>query len=181
MSLFVAVRPSDEATEDLEDVISRLRRLPQAADLRWQPAWQWHVTVAFLGDPPDDADAGVIERLDRLESEPPLAGLRLAGSGCFGRQIVWVGLEEGGALARLATLASSIPRLLRGSGVTIDRRPWRPHLTVARARRGDGRPAADLLADYSSPPWSTDELLLIRSTGGPRPEHRVVHRVALSG
>ena len=181
MSLFIAVRPDERASEDLQDALGRVRRLPPAQDLRWQPEWQWHVTVAFLGDPPDDVDDEVVDRLDPVIRRAPVRDVRMAGAGCFGRQIVWIGIESGDARDQLSALASGIPPLLRGTGVQVDRRPWRPHVTVARARRGDAARAADLLADYAGPPWTVDELLVIRSTGGPRPEHRVIHRLGLRG
>jgi 2'-5' RNA ligase len=178
MSLFVAVRPDEDASADLQGAVERVRRLRSAQALRWQPPAHWHVTVAFLGDVADDAVIDdVADRLDALADRDPVPGLRLAGAGCFGRQVLWVGL--GGAIDDLASISEQIPSLVRGSGVRPDRRPWRPHLTLARARHGDARALADALGGYRGPTWSAASLLLIRSTGGPHPEHRVVHEIIL--
>jgi 2'-5' RNA ligase len=180
MSLFVAVRPDEDASADLQGAVERVRRLRSAQALRWQPPEHWHVTVAFLGDVEDHAVIDdVAERLDTLTGRGPVPGLRLAGAGCFGRQILWVGL--GGSVDDLAGISDRIPSLVRGSGVRPDRRPWRPHLTLARARHGDARAIAGALADYDGPTWSPPGLLLIRSTGGPHPTHQVVHEITLSG
>lgn len=181
MSLFVAVRPDAGAVEDLQHAVESVRRMPVADGLRWQPPSQWHVTLAFLGDPDDDVVEAAAERLADLGSRPPVPGLCLAGAGCFGRQVLWVGLSDDDALAGLRALQSAVPATLRGSGATVDRRPWRPHLTVARARHGDGRSAAALLDDYRGPRWDVDEVLLVRSSGGPHPEHRVTASVRLDG
>ncbi len=177
MSLFVAIRPDDVASEDLQHALERVRRLPVARPLHWQPPALWHVTLAFLGNPPDDVDQDVAERLDALVTDEVVPSLRLAGAGCFGRQVLWVGLEAGAAVEALRSCADAIPRLVRGTGAVVDRRPWRAHLTVARARNGDATAVAGVLADYRGPTFAVEEILLIRSTGGPTPSHRVIRRV----
>ena len=182
MSLFVAIRPDENASADLEDAVGRVRRLPSTQALRWQPSSQWHVTVSFLGDVDDDEIVDdVAERLGALAARAPIRELRLVGAGCFGRQILWVGLAGDQALAALTAMSAAIPSLVRGSGVRPDRRPWRPHLTIGRARHGDAGPAAAALAGYAGPPWDATSLLLIRSTGGPHPTHRVAHEITLTG
>ena len=157
-----------------------MRRLPAAGALQWQPPSRWHVTLAFLGDPSDSAEQRVAETIHPLGSHAAIPELRLSGADCFGRQVLWIGLERGAALDALTSMVEAIPRLVRGSGVNLDRRAWRAHLTVARARQGDARAAAGALADYRGPSWTAAEALLIRSTGGPQPSHHVVHRVPLT-
>ena len=179
MSLFVAIRPDEAAVEDLRDALEPVRRLPLAQSLRWRPAKQWHVTVAFLGDADEGVTDEVTERITDL-SLPAVPGLRLRGAGCFGRQILWIGVGNDDALVRLTRAAGAIPPRLRGLGLDVDRRPWRGHLTVARARTGDARAAAVALAGYAGPTWGADELLVIRSTGGPRPSHHVVRAIPLT-
>jgi RNA 2',3'-cyclic 3'-phosphodiesterase len=179
MSLFVAIRPDEAAVEHLLSAIEPVRRLPLAQALRWQPASQWHITLAFLGDADEDVTDEVTERLAALDVRA-IPGVRLSGADCFGRQILWIGIGDDEARARLAAAAAAIPPRLRGLGLDVDRRAWRGHLTVARARSGDARSAATALADYRGPSWDADELLVIRSTGGPRPAHRVVSAIALT-
>lgn len=181
MSLFVAVRPSDEAVEDLQHAVARVRRVPSAQELRWQPPGQWHVTLAFLGDDTDDVVADVCERLEDLSDQSAVDGLRIAGAGCFGRQVLWMDLQDADAVARLGAIAHAIPPLLRGSDARLDRRPWRPHLTIARARHTDARLVMPMLVDHVGPAWAAHDLLVIRSTGGPRPEHHVAMRIPLTG
>jgi 2'-5' RNA ligase len=179
MSLFVAIRPDESAIDDLADALEPVRRLPAAQSLRWQPAGQWHITLAFLGDADEAAADEVAERITDV-GLPAVRGVRLQGAGCFGRQILWVGIGDDDARLRLAAAASAIPPRLRGLGLDVDRRPWRGHLTVARARTGDARMAATALAGYEGPSWTAEELLVIRSTGGPHPAHHVVHTIALT-
>ncbi len=179
MSLFVAIRPDEAAVEDLSDALEPVRRMPAAQALRWQPASQWHITLAFLGDADEAVTDEVAERLGEL-TLTAIPRVRLSGADCFGRQILWIGVGDDDARAQIAAAAAAMPPRLRGLGLDVDRRPWRGHLTVARARHGDARPAAQVLAGYQGPCWTADELLVIRSTGGPRPAHRVVATIALA-
>lgn len=174
MSLFVAVRPDETAVEHLADAVDGVRRLPGCERLRWQPAGLWHVTLAFLGDPDDTVADEVAERLATVTWPEPVVGARLVGAGHFGRQILWVGLGDEDAQAQLAAVAAAVRRSMRGSGADVDYRPWRPHLTVARARSGDVAAGVRALAGYLGPAWAVGELLLVRSTGGPQPAHQVL-------
>jgi 2'-5' RNA ligase len=181
VSLFVAVVPSAAAVDDLEHAlhVARAQRLPR--DLRWQPAGRWHITMAFLGDPDDDADDVVAARLDSIAAMTVPPDLRLAGAGCFGRQVLWMGVTGTTADddAAFAALGATIRAGLRADRFTLERRPWHPHLTVGRTRGGDARPVVPLLESYTGPAWQAGELMAVRSEGGPTPRHVIVHRVRL--
>ena len=93
-----------------------------------------HVTLAFLGARPDEEAEAIGEAA--LACAAPVGGLRLAGAAWLGR---------GGALAvdladetgECARLQASVATALSALGVfERDERPFRPHVTVARVRRG---------------------------------------------
>lgn len=181
MSLFIAVYPSPQAVEHLADAVERVRRDPAAAGLHWQPPSRWHITMAFLGEGGDEQEEAATEVLDLLSGRTPLVSVRLSGAGAFGRQVLWVGAR--GTIPTddeaLDALAASLHREVSRRGIRMERRQWRPHLTIARARHADARPATPLLASYEGPSWPIDALSLVRSEGGPSPVHNVVHRVRL--
>ena len=184
MSLFIAVRPNPEAVEDLQEALHALRRHPAATQVRWTSPSLWHITLGFLGDPDRGVDETVAERLREWSMTPAIAGLRLASAGSFGRRVLWAGIEEGPPRDHLAALARTIPRLLRGSGANVDKRIWRPHLTLGRLLHGSSAPVIDALSDaligYRGPAWTATQVELVRSTGGPRPHHEVVGRMPLA-
>lgn len=164
MRTFVAVRPPVEAVEHLRAALPRWPSAPE----------RWHVTLAFLGE---------VEAPDRLvpaltavcAARPPLA-LRLAGSGVFGRGgPVWVGVQ--GDRAGLTDLAVAVAAACRREGVDVERRPYRPHLTVGRR----GHPDPALLAGYAGPQWVAREVELVVSRLGRTVEHRVRERLPLAG
>ena len=178
MSLFVAIVPSLEAIEDLDDRLQVVRVDRACQDLRWQPSSRWHVTMAFLGDLPEEADDELASHLDTLAAAHAGPTLRLAGAGTFGKHILWTGVEgiDDEQSASFAALGRTIHVVLRRAGFSLEHRPWRPHLTLARSRGSDARPATALLDAYSGPSWKVAELLAVRSEGGPSPVHTVIHR-----
>jgi len=192
--LFVAVYPPADVVTHLSTLLSRLN-LARPADgpgtsLRLAPPEQWHVTLAFLGDVPDGAVSSAADAVELGVAEAAQAGpetldLRVAGAGRFGRgrfTIVWAGLH--GDLDGLHALADSVRRQLRRARIPYDRKPLRPHLTLARP--GDRLPGEALAADlaaldaYAGPPWSVGTVCLMRSQLGPVPRYDVVHRAVLS-
>ena len=164
MRTFVAVRPPPAAVEHLRAALPAWPSAPE----------RWHLTLAFLGEV-DDPPALVPALAQRGARRPPL-GLRLAGSGEFGRTgPVWVGVE--GDRAGLTALAGDVARACRAAGLDVERRPYRPHLTVGRR----GRPDRALLASYAGPRWTAAEVELVASRLGPVVEHRVLERFPLAG
>jgi 2'-5' RNA ligase len=80
---------------------------------------------------------------------------------------------EPGDVDRLGTLARAIARGARQAGVRVERRPFHPHLTLGRWRRGDAvdRGALASLADYQGPPFRVTEVVLMRSYLGSQPRY----------
>lgn len=83
--------------------------------------------------------------------------------------------------------ADGLPELARGSrraarraGIQIESRPYKPHLTLARANRPSDLSAWEpVLQDLDGPRFGVAELALVRSTLDPRAHGRAVHtRVA---
>lgn len=190
MRLFVAVYPPPEALEHLAAAIAELRIGEAAAagtNVRIVARPLWHVTLAFLGEVDEDrlpgATAAMTAGVDRWRhGGGPAPALRLAGGGRFGRgkfTILWVALA--GDVAGLRSLAGAVRRELRRARLPFDRKPLRPHLTLARP---GGRLSADDLAtdlqalrEYEGPEWTVESVCLMHSNTGPDPSH---HQIAAS-
>lgn len=170
--LFVAAYPPEPALDSLADFLATLHL--GRSGVRRTPPERWHVTLAFLGDIDEARVSDVEATLGKLEAAP--AELRLAGGGRFGRgkfTIVWTGVD-----GPVAPLAQAVRRQLRRSRIRYDRKPFRPHLTLARpgGRLSPAELAADLaaLSTYHGPFWTVDELRLVRSHLGPDPVHETL-------
>lgn len=167
MRVFTALYPSPAALADLERVVGPLRR--RHHDLTWTRSEQWHLTLTFHGD----LDPGRLERFDRVVARCASARLatsaRLSGGGAFpsitrGRML-WAGVET--ADERLVELHRNLAARLRKNGWDVDRRRYRPHLTIARSRRRrDLSPMVDALDRYHGPDWAVDRIVVVVSRPG---------------
>ena len=159
----MALRPPPEAIAHLRSRRPRWAAAPE----------RWHVTLAFLGEVagPDD----VHERLAAEVAGRDAFELRLEGSGAFGRNgPVWVGVA--GDVPALHRLVDAVSCAVRRSGIALERRAYRPHLTVGRR----GHPSAAALASYVGPSWRAREVELVRSDLGRTVAHTVLARYPLS-
>jgi 2'-5' RNA ligase len=115
--------------------------------------------------------------------------LRLCGAGTFpprgAPRVLWAGVAGASPaeLARLGQLARAVGRAARAAGIPVERKPFRPHLTLGRWRPAD--PAdpelAGRLADYGGPPFEVAEIVLMRSHLGPDPRHERLLAWPLAG
>lgn len=164
MRTFLAVRPPAGALAHLSAVLPAWPSAPE----------RWHLTLVFLGEV--EQPLRLTEPLAAACAAHRTLSLRLAGSGAFGRGgPVWVGVD--GDRSALAALADELGQACRGQGVDVERRPYRPHLTVGRR----GRPDPRLLSGYAGPGWTAAEVELVASRLGPPVGHEVLHRFPLPG
>lgn len=173
MRLFVALTPPSEVVEELRARISTLRA--SDSDLRWSRPEQWHLTLAFLGEVGDDARAELTRRLQRAARKHPPLTLSFGSGGRFGQRVLWTRVR--GDRDGLRRLADTVRAAARRSGLPTEQRPYRPHLTLARATGAttDLRPLVDQLADYDGVAWTATELHLVRSTLGAGPGRSARH------
>jgi 2'-5' RNA ligase len=143
---------------------------------RQQAAWVWppgarptpperlHLTLHFIGALPAAALPALRRALDTVDAAAPavwtLAPAEVWPSGIVALVPVRV---PGAAAALHAALAD----VLRGQGLAVESRPWRPHVTLARAARG-ATPASGGAAGAVH--WTASGFELVRSDGG---YHRV--------
>jgi 2'-5' RNA ligase len=171
--------PADAALDHLGGSLARLQdRLSGDVHApRWVGRDGQHVTLAFFGEVPESRVPALTAALGRTVGRPSMH-LRLAGAGTFPERgaprVLWVGVD--GDVAELAELAAAAAEAARSVGVPVDRRPYRPHLTVGRWRSGRPADAAltDRLADYDGPAWPVREVLLLESHLGPTPRYDTV-------
>jgi RNA 2',3'-cyclic 3'-phosphodiesterase len=175
---FVALPIPAPARDEARERLAPLRA--RRADLRWVPTSRWHLTLAFLGDVPEEVVDALQPRLERVAGRYAPLRLRLEAGGRFDHRVLWLGV--GGERQRLARLAASVAAA--GDRVGIAREPgrYRPHLTVARAReRVDLATAVAHLQDGAGPWFVADRLTLFASRVGASVEHAPVNSWLLRG
>lgn len=173
MRLFVAVPIPAEVRAEMTAWVPRAAALVGDA-VRWNPPEQWHLTVVFLGEVPDESLPTVIAAGNDALSDAAALTLQMRGGGRFGDRVLWAGLAAGGLVA----LSGRLRDRLRAAGIGFDDKPFRPHLTLARARSGrsvDLRPAAAALADFTGSVWTARGVDLVRSRLGAGPDRGALH------
>lgn len=178
--LFVAVVPPEHVLEHLEDLLAPMRAA--RPDLHWVAPRRMHVTVAFMPHVPDAAAERVPDAVAAAARELAPVRMSLAGSGRFDEHVLWAGVA--GDTDGLAAVSAGLVGAVAAVGASPERRPFRPHLSLARAA---GRLDANLgglaaqLDVYEGPLWQADEVVLVRSHLGRAPHHETLAAVALGG
>ncbi len=145
MRLFIALPLPDALREALLRAQENLRR--QGVRANFSREENLHLTLAFLGEV--EAAAGAQEAV--LSLDAPAFALTLAGSGAFG-DLLWAGIQNNGDLDRLA---ARVRRALEEHGLPYDRKPFRPHITLARRVRAPEPPRVILPRLSARAEWVT--------------------------
>ncbi len=130
MRLFVALEIPSSVRENLADLLTSLRVVsPQT---RWVRPENLHVTLKFIGEVPQENLAGIQSALAGVRSDQPVT-LDFRGVGFFPDEkhprVFWAGIE---ASPNLKILAAGIEQATEKLGTSRERRPFSPHLTLAR-------------------------------------------------
>jgi RNA 2',3'-cyclic 3'-phosphodiesterase len=136
--LFIAVNISDGARQAAAAHIKELRQEFPRIRVSWARPENLHITLKFLGDTPD----AVVERLGSAVAKAAARHspfeIKLSVPAAFGKRVLTIGIadETGGVTALQREIESEYLKL----GFEKERRPFRPHLTIARLRdrRGTG-------------------------------------------
>lgn len=133
---FVAVELPRDIRERLQDLSGRLQEKLSGLPLRWLPIDNIHLTLKFLGDISQtnvEVIAGIlqaeVQSLSKFE-------IGVGGLGAFPSmqrpRVIWVGVQAPEDFVQLQQrIESECGRL----GYPTDRRPFSPHLTLARVKR----------------------------------------------
>ncbi len=137
MRIFFALDIPAEIRNRMTDYMERARRYAPGA--RWARVEGLHVTLKFVGE---------VQEAKITEMKAALASVKAApfdvtfkDVGFFPNErsprVFWIGVHAGDALAQLA---ANIDQALAAVGIDREEKPYRPHLTLARASSAqDGR------------------------------------------
>jgi 2'-5' RNA ligase len=132
MRLFVGLDIPEDIRERMRAYVGDLKR--RGAQAKWTNPDGWHITLKFIGWTKRDAE--IRDSLKQISAPAFQIGLRDVGF-FTPRQprIFYAGIE---APAALVELAGKIDLALVKCGVEAEKKPYSPHLTLART--GSGRP-----------------------------------------
>jgi RNA 2',3'-cyclic 3'-phosphodiesterase len=151
---FIALELHEALQSHLAGVIRQVA--PLLPRVRWVDPSGIHLTLAFLGELDDAQLKRAIEAATLAARQVQPFTYHLTRLDIFGSprqpRVVWMGIEESsGSLARLHSI---LQQELARSGFETDKRPFSPHLTLARIKSplapDDLQRLQDLLAGNQS-------------------------------
>ncbi|WP_116246184.1 RNA 2',3'-cyclic phosphodiesterase [Nocardiopsis sp. FIRDI 009] len=181
MRLFLALNPPEAALDALGEAVERGRS--HAPRLRWTARDGWHITLVFLGEVEEDRLPDLTEAIGARAREHRPLPLAIEGWGRFpprGRRasVLWAGVT--GDTDALDALARDMRRAVRSVRIPVERRPYVPHVTVARSRPpSDLTEAVEALGTLRENGWWARNVHLVESRPGSADRYRTVRRWAL--
>ena len=168
MRLFFAI----ELPREVQRLLGGLRAAEQA-EYRWVDPSLLHVTLAFLGNQPEERLPTLQQVGSAAASASQAAVLSLGQAGSFGPRreprVLWIGLD--GDLAALHQLQQRLAAELQREGFVLEDRPYSPHITLARRRErapSTSPPARPPAGRIAGEPFTMDHLTLMESRLSPR-------------
>jgi len=151
----------------MADVVRHLR--PRVPEIRWVADGNIHLTLKFLGSTPDGQEAAVIAAATSVAARFSPMTVSLKGIGAFPSprkpRIVWAGMS--GETASLASLSAGLDKVFVDLGFEPETRPFSPHVTIGRARKGESTPSLEAhLARFDKelgPAFTIEEIVLFHS------------------
>jgi 2'-5' RNA ligase len=130
---FIAIPLSAE----LQKAVGRVQRqlVDALPDMRWVRPETIHLTLAFLGDIPQESLENVASSMLSIGELFAPFEAQVAGLGAFPSRVrprvVWLGLEK---CAPLLQMQAALTEIVAAVGLPVEDRPYTPHLTLGRCR-----------------------------------------------
>lgn len=156
---FIALPLSEEVRGEIEQLQDTLKR--RGLSLRWVPPANLHFTLKFLGNISPEIVEPMGARLSEATADIAPFEIAVGGLGAFPNlrspRVFWAGLQAGSE--PLIELARSVSEVVQEFPTQADRKPFKAHLTLGRAK--DHR---------RCPPLSIPDALLAAPLGNMRCE-----------
>jgi RNA 2',3'-cyclic 3'-phosphodiesterase len=152
----------------LSDTLEGLKK--SGLDIRWAAVEKIHLTVVFLGDVPEEMLEFIKESAATVCSGYESFTVALKGLGVFGPprrpRVLWAGVS--GETSRMSAFKHELVDALAPVGIKIDKRAFRPHLTLGRFRSGGHGNVFERYDGIQSDECRLGELVLFKSDLTPR-------------
>ena len=157
MRLFIAVNFPGVVRDSIAESAEAARAVVPG---NYSPKDNYHVTLAFLGEVPDDGTAAIAGVMDELGWKKTKLKIGYYGSFGKGSSILWRKVFADGYLE---AYREKLVESLRAKGFRIDGKAFRPHLTVAREIAADGPELRELSRRIDWPEFTADKVELMKS------------------
>lgn len=150
---------------------------------KWLHYADYHITMAFLGDAPEPMRKKAMTLVQTALENSAAFELTLDTIGNFGRveqpRILWAGVE---GEQRLFDVQTNVYQACIDAGFTLDSKPFKPHITVARKYTGETsfslEKATELLT-IEKKPFLATKITLYQTHVGSSPSYEPIYSINL--
>ncbi|GGH87778.1 2'-5' RNA ligase [Pullulanibacillus pueri] len=175
---FLAVPLPEEIKSFLFQCSQQLKK--QASYKVWMGKHDFHITLVFLGGVAKEKLVALIDRLNNMTFQLEAMNLKLKGLGGFGKKdqprVLFADVEQSDALAMNQ---KRVAQCCRECGFQVERRPYRPHITLGKKWAGEGPLFLERLAERIPPlekSWSVKHIVLYEIHPGADPKYMPVQK-----
>ena len=148
---FVAIEIPETIQTLLTFAQEELRKFVRGAS--WVKRENIHLTLKFLGDVAPNQISVIRNSIEQVTDARSPFSMELGGIGAFPNlsrpRIIWAGVKTGAD--DVAAIAREIDLRLSRHGHERDKKPFRPHLTLARIKRlANLKPLVDVFQQYDT-------------------------------
>jgi 2'-5' RNA ligase len=137
MRLFLALNIEPDVRHRVHAAMQALRAA--SPDVRWVDESKLHLTLKFLSEQPESLVAPLSAALDKAAGQSRELDLQFGAVGAFPNfrrpRVVWVGVAPD---PKLELLHHDVEVACETVGLSVDGRPFRPHVTLGRVDKADG-------------------------------------------
>ena len=146
--------------ENLTRMHSAFRSQLAGERITWVDPSNIHITLAFLGDTPEEKLNEISEVLKDQCSNTGSFAFEIAGAGVFRNlkdpRVIWAGIRSP---EKLVDLGNKIQSALRNKGFSLDDKPFRPHITLGRIKHLNDLSKIEKNEIIAAMLWKPDRIL----------------------
>ncbi len=136
MRVFISINLPPAAQKELGGLTEKLQKAHWP--VRWEKPEKIHITLVFLGEIQQSKLPKLQTAVESGSKEIKPFETSFKGLGAFPDfvkpRVVWVGLK--GDLKSLAALQKGIEKELKKAKIWFDKKPFVPHMTIGRVKKG---------------------------------------------
>jgi len=133
----------------------------------WTDEADYHITLLFLGEAQSSQIDALKECLHDRTKALQGSHISLKGFGTFGKKeqprVLWMGIEHD---RHLTDLYSAVRDCVGANGFEVEKRPYRPHITIAKKWRGPSSISAEqwhsFVPTFEPFSWKANEFRLYK-------------------
>jgi RNA 2',3'-cyclic 3'-phosphodiesterase len=182
LRLFTGLYLTPEVRQQVANISGTLSGVVEG--VRWVPQENLHVTLKFLGSCEQSLIENIIEIMKKASEFLPL-DMIVGGVGAFpslgSARVIWVGASD--IDGRVEKVHDILEKGAAKCGIPKEKRPYRPHITIGRARKSPVALAQEVAGRFDSEiSLEVVDVVLfsseLKSTGA---EYTIIKRVGPAG